>query len=106
MKTRETVLTGKVLRKNRLEHPEMDAYYGMLAEVIARPDYIAKNRRDPQVAVFYKEISRETLRATVILSDNPMERANSVVSYRKCHHSDLAADRKAGRLVMEPPEAG
>lgn len=101
--SREIVLTGLILRKNRLRHPEMDDKYHLLADACVKPDYVCRNRRDARIAVCYKVVGELRLRVALWLKqeDDATDVHNSVLSYRRCHEKELELEIKRGRVVYQ-----
>ena len=100
------VLTGPILKKNRRRHPEMDDKYYLLADVCADPDYVCRNKKDTEMAICYKIVAGQWLRATLWLKQrvSAPDVHNSVLSYRFCHTKELEDEIKRGRVVYQRPE--
>ena len=101
--SRRIVLTGPILKKNRLRHPEMDDKYHLLANGCVEPDYVCRNRRDARIAVCYKGVGELRLRVVLWLKqqDDAVDVHNSVLSYRLCHQKELELEIKRGKVVFQ-----
>lgn len=73
----EVVLTAKMFRKNRRRHPDLDEsfYRDFLKQLIETPDMVAKNKRDPDILIFYCRIHESKfLRAAILLPKGEKEK--------------------------------
>ena len=65
---RDVVLTGRQRAHYLARHPEMAAWEGHLAATVLDPDEVQRNRADPAMAIFYRQVDeRHYLRATVVM---------------------------------------
>ena len=96
----DIVLTGKQRAHYLARHPQMVAWEELLAETVLDPDEVHRNRRDPQVALFYKQVDGEHyLRATVVMKSTPSKFKHSVITFRVARGSEV--EQNQHRLVWK-----
>ena len=96
--SRQVVITGKILKKNREHHPEMNDKYDLIKILCAEPDFVCRNKRDDEVVIFYKKMDEYRFRAAIWLKQahSPSEIHNSVLSYRLYRENELQLDTARG----------
>jgi hypothetical protein len=99
--TSQVVLTGE-RRAHYLErHAEMAGLESYLLTTLLQPDEVHRNRYDPRMAIFYKQIDIDHyLRIALWVSNDPTKQ-NSVFSFRKARTGEVERERKAGRVLWK-----
>ena len=86
----EIVLTGKQRAHYLERHPEMVGWEEFLAETVLDPDRAHRNRRDLQIALFYRQVEGgHYLRATVVIQPTPSEFKHSIITYRVARRGEV-----------------
>lgn len=103
----EVVLTAKMLQKNRQHHPDLNEsfYQDSLKQLIKTPDMVARNKRDPDMLIFYYRIhERKFLRAAILLPKGEKERdySPSILSLRLAKHKEFSKDKSRAIYISGP----
>ena len=102
LNSEKIVITGPILKKNRRQHREVDQFYKNLSNVLRNPNFICRNRRDPEVLICYKKVKGARLRAAVWLAPRKKKGFhNSILSFRKYHQKELEMEKERGRVTYE-----
>lgn len=87
---RLVVLTGRQRSHYLDRHPEIREFEGRLSEAVLDPDEVHRNKRDPQMALFYKRLNeRHYLRVAVLMQRAPGALRHSILSVRLSHTSEV-----------------
>lgn len=92
------VLTGERATHILSSHPEMAGLMGLIRETVLDADEVHRNKKDSQMAVFYRRIEGDYfLRVAVLMQAAPGELAHSIITARKAYKTEV--ERGRGRLV-------
>jgi hypothetical protein len=83
-----------------MAHPEMSSVMGLIRATVEDPDQVQRNKRDEQMALFYRAIGEDYfLRVAVLMQPDAGALAHSVISARKAYKAEL--ERGQGRLAWK-----
>lgn len=87
----EVVLTGERAGHIRSSHPEMEALLGVIRDTVLDPDEVHRNKKDTQMAVFYRALGdAHFLRVAVLMQPAAGRLAHSVITARKAYRTEVA----------------
>lgn len=96
----DVVLTGRQRGHYLDRHPEMIDYEDRIQRVVLDPDEVHRNRRDKQIALFYKRVDEDRyLRATVVMQARSGRFKHSIITCRLASSTEVR--RGVGRRAWE-----
>ena len=99
--TRRVVLTGERRRHYLQRHPGIREYETSLRAVVLYPDEVHRNKKDPEMAIMYKQLDAEAFLRVALWVSDTTGLENSVHSFRRAHAREVMRGRKEGRLIWE-----
>ncbi|MBN1535953.1 MAG: phage minor capsid protein [Anaerolineales bacterium] len=100
-KTTKTVLTGERRLHYLRNHPEIEEYEKDLWDLIHFPDEVYKDKRDKNLAIFYKLIDKDYVLRAVVWISNQEGLSNSIHSLRLASISEMLKGFKRGLRIWK-----